>query len=175
MLKTIFSQDLRKSFFIAWGIALLITIIVLVITGQIYGAAEAKQLLQSVQKSSLYYGSALIASSSTILALMLTILSLTHNNHEDPSKSVFLKLKTVASLCVFTFIGALVLLLIISFPVLEFEKIPAHWFEFVYYAFCVWNGILAGLMLSVILILKETTLNLIGYLSPDFDEDGEET
>jgi len=172
ILKQFNAPELRKANVIAWSIATITTIFVMVSIGNIY-ASEAKNLLESIQKSSLYYASAVAASSSTVLALTLTILSLSANRKE-PKKETFLRLHSIANYCVVGFVGAIVLLFVISFPVLELEQIPNHWFRYIYYTVCIWNGILAGFMIATILILKDTTVALIGGLSPDFDDEGKE-
>ena len=165
------AKELRKPNLIAWSIAVSITIFVILSIGQIYGPSEAKDLLESIQKTSLYYGSALASSAATILALTLTILSLARNR-EEQDKETYTRLHAISSYCVFTFVGAVILLCIISFPVVELETIPKNWFRYVYYCFCIWNGYLAGCMIATILILKDTTSALMGQLTPNFDEDG---
>lgn len=166
------SKVIRKPLIIAWCSALVISASVPLITGQIYGNNEALSLLTSLQKSSLYYASAIATASATILALMLTILSLTQVYKGDPRKETFTRLHAIAAFCVFGFIGAVILLFIISLPVEQFDGIPNAWFSSIYYTICIWNGMLAGHMISTILILRDTATQLIGDLSPDYDEDG---
>ncbi len=168
------AKELRKPIIIAWSLAILIGASVPFITGQIYGSEQAKDLLESVQKASLYYGSAITASSATILALMLTLLSLTNGRDKKSNKSTYIRLKSIASHCVLAFLGSIILLLFASFPVTDFDKIPLTWYEYVYYVICFWNGILAGQIISTILILRDTVTNMIADISPDFDEDGDE-
>lgn len=169
------SKEIRPPLAIAWGIALVIAFSVPSVTGQIYGSAEAKDLLLSVQKASLYYGSAVATASATILALMLTILSFTDSyEEEEKDKKTFIRLHAIAAFCVYSFIGAIILLLCVSFPVNQFEKIPSDWFSFIYYLICAWNGLLAGHMITTILILRDTATQIIGDISPDFNEKGEE-
>lgn len=174
-LKRIFSTpELRKPLAIAWSISVIVMVGVPIITGSIYGTEEAKNLLETVQRTSLYYGSAIAGTAATILALMLTVLSLTHDSIDDQDKLTYIRLHSIATFCVLGFTGSVILLLAVSFPVVEFEKIPSKWFEYVYYLICGWNGLLAGCMISTILILKDTASKLIGDLSPDFDDEGDE-
>ncbi len=172
-LKLLLKPELRTPLLIAWGIAVVVTALVVFTTGQIYGVQEAKNLLISVQKTSLYYGSTIAGASATVLALMLTMLNLT-SNRDDPDKESYTRLHAISTFCVLSFIGAVLLLLAISFPVVDFEKVPRDWYAFIYYVLCVWNGVLSALMISTILILRDLAVQLIGKLSPDFDEDGEE-
>ena len=62
--------------------------------GSIYSGYEARQFLESMSSSALYFGSAIVTASATILALMLTILSLTSQSDDDFDKIFFLESKT---------------------------------------------------------------------------------
>lgn len=167
------SPELYKPIAISCLIAIGITLFVIFSIGQIY-ASEAKDLLESIQKTCLYYGSAVATSSATILALTLTILSLA-GSHDEQKPETYTRLQAIAQFCVLSFIGAIMLLLVVSFPVLELETIPSSWFRYVYYGVCIWNGLLAAAMISTILMLKDTTAFVIGVLSPSFDEKGDKT
>lgn len=166
---------LRKAMLKAWVIAAGVTIIVIITTGNIYSTSQAKLLLESVQQASLYYGSAVVTAAATILALMLTILSLAHGKLEDPDKDVFVRLRAITTLCVVSFIQSIVLLLVVSFPVQKFENVDGEWFRYGYYAVTIWNGMLAANMIGTILILSGIAKGVIGSLSPDFDKEGKET
>ena len=166
-------KSVRKPLIVAWTIAIVISGSIPIVTGHIYGAEEAKQLLEFVQRASLYYGSAVATASATILALILTVLGLTATHMKNPNKATFVRLHAIAAFCVYAFIASVFLLLMSSLPVDEFEKIPSHWYRFAYYVVCFWNGMLAGYIMSAVLILRDTASNIIADLSPDFDKDGE--
>lgn len=163
---------LRKSMIIAWVIAIVVTAAVIIVTGNIYSASQAKSLLEAVQKASLFYCSAIITASATIIALMLTLLSLTINKMDEPQKEIFIRLNAITHLCVVAFIEAVILLLIISFPTQKFQHMEDAWFHYGYYIITIWNGMLAAHMIATILVLKDITKNVIGYLSPDYDDEG---
>ncbi len=167
------SSATRSNILIAWFITFLLTAGILFLSGQIYSEAQAIDLLSSVQKASLYYASAIVGTSATILALMLTLLTFIQNRKE-PSKDVFTRVHAVTEFCVYSFVGAVILMLYISFPIEVFEDVPNYSFKYAFYILCLWNGALAGFMISTILILRETIRGIIGYVSPDFDKDGDQ-
>lgn len=171
-LKYFTDPTLRKPMIIAWVIAIIVTVAVVIVTGNIYSIHQAKSLLESVQKASLYYCSAIITASATIIALMLTLLSLTHNKLKEPQKEIFIRLNTITHLAVIAFVGSVILMLIISFPTQDFKNMEDNWFHYGYYLITIWNGMLAAQMIATILILKDITQNIIGYLSPDYDDEG---
>ena len=169
----LFAKELRKSVLLAWAIATFLVGSVLLINGQIYQTEHAKELLSFVQNSSLYYGSAMVGACATILALMLTILGFAKNKEQE-SYATFVRMHAVAAFCVLGFIGGVTLLLFASFPVGDFKDIPSNWYAPAYYVLMIWNGLLAGIMISTILILRNTIVKMIGDLSPDFDDQGED-
>ncbi len=166
------SPATRSNIIISWAIALVLTIGILFLSGQIYSEAQAKDLLSALQKASLYYGAAIIGASATILALMLTLLSFIQNK-DQPSKDTFTRVHAITAFCVYAFIGAIILMLFISFPIEVFEEVPNYSFKYAFYILRLWNGMLAGHIISTIMILKETTQGIIGDISPDFNEDGD--
>jgi len=168
------SSATRNDVVLSWLIAFVLTIGILFLSGQIYSEAQAKELLEGLQKASLYYASAIIGSSATILALMLTLLTFIQKT-DKPSRDTFTRLHAITAFCVYSFMGALILMLFISFPIEVFEDIPDYSFKYAFYILCLWNGMLAGHMISTILILKKTTLSIIGGVSPDFDKKGDKT
>lgn len=173
-IKMFLHPELRKSLIIAWAIAIIVTVGVVFVTGNIYSISQAKNLLEAVQKASLYYCSAIITASATIIALMLTLLTLTHDKMDEPQKEIFSRLNAITHLSVIAFIEAVVLLLIISFPTQKFQNMEDAWFHYGYYVITIWNGMLAAHMIATILILKDITKNIIGYLSPAYDKEGNE-
>ena len=100
---------------------------------------------------------------------MITLLSLTYSSDEDFEKETFENLKVIAYLCVISFIAAVALMFIISFPVSDLDKIKDEWTIYYFYGITFWNGILAGYMISVILILKNIAFAMIERFAPDLD------
>lgn len=160
----------RHHLWVALAIGVFVAVLQPYAIGYIYGSAKAIQLLNALQNPSLFFGSAVATSSATILALMLTILSLTHNVRAEFEKEIYDSIRAAAVISTYTFLGSILLLLLLCLPVGEFDQIPGDWFKYIYYLLSLLNGLLAGLMASIILILRLTVLHIITKLSPDFDE-----
>jgi hypothetical protein len=169
------TKEARTPSIIGWTLATVLTLLVIFLNGNVYGPTEGKDLLSAIQRASLYYGSAVAGTSATVLALMLTLLSLVTNTNKEIEKGIFTRLHIIALLCVVAFTEAIVLLLVISFPVDGLDKVPGEMFTYIYYAICIWNGMMAAHMISTIFILRDTLVNIIGQMSPDYDEEGNET
>lgn len=164
---------MRHHILFSWGLAILLALLIIFATGGLYGIGEgeAREIIDTLQSSSLYYGAAIITSSATILALMITILSMAYSSDEDFEDETYTNLKAIALLCVISFIGGVALLFFISFPVKELDKINNDYIIYFFYAITIWNGLLAGHMISVILILKNIAMATIDRFNPNLDND----
>ncbi|MEO0458719.1 MAG: hypothetical protein AAF152_19360 [Cyanobacteria bacterium P01_A01_bin.114] len=137
----------------------------LFLVGSIYGEAEAIELLEGFRSSSLYFGSAIAKSSITVLALMLTLLSVAKKSDADFDRSVYRGIEVIGLISTISFVGAVLLLLCLSLPVGEFDNVPSSWFKGLYYGLSALNGCLSGLMIAGVLILFDTIKLLIRKLS----------
>lgn len=137
---------------------------------QIYGDAEAIDLVKSIKESSLYLGSAIATASATVLALMLTLLSVTSQVDTSFDRSTYKGIKLIGLISTVTFIGAVILLLGLSLPVGEFELIDDRWFMWMYYALSTLNGLLSAMTVIGVLVLFDTITTLIKRLAPDEDD-----
>lgn len=155
--------------FMCIGITALVAIVQPVFSGQIYSKAEALDLLEGLQNASLYFGSATATASATILALMLTLLSMTSQVDTQFDRSTYSGIRLIGLISTMTFVGSMLLLLSLSFPVGEFEKVPTQWFRALYYILSALNGFLAGLMIVGVLVLFETISLLINKIAPERD------
>ena len=153
------------------GVVLLIAVVQPLLTGHIYSEAKAIELVQSIKSSSLYFSSAVATASATILALMLTLLSVTSQVDTSFGISTYKGIRVIGAIATCTFVGSVILLLILSLPVGEYESLSKVWYQVLYYILCALNGLLAGLMVFTVLILFDTITTLISELAPAADED----
>lgn len=154
---------------VCMGIAATVAIAQPLLTGHVYSGARAVDLLQSIKESSLYLGSAIATASATVLALMLTLLSLTSQVDTSFNRSTYEGIKLIGDISTATFIGSVALLLILSLPIGEFTVISDQWYAGLYYVLATLNGLLAGLMIVGVLVLSDTLKTLIKSLAPDED------
>ncbi|MBE9116473.1 hypothetical protein IQ249_11235 [Lusitaniella coriacea LEGE 07157] len=170
VLKSVYhNPTLRRSLLICAGITAFIIIAQPYLVGSIYSSAKAVDLLKGLQSSSLYFGSAITTASATVLALMLTLLSMTNKSENEFDGSVYRSIEIVGLISTATFIGAVLLLLCLSLPVGKFDNIPPGWYRGLYYTLSTLNGLLSGLMTAGILILFDTVRLLIRDISPHRD------
>ncbi len=144
------------------------------LVGQIYSGWEARRLLESVISSSLFFGSSIVTASATILALMLTMLGLTHQSDTEFDPVFYKRIERISLLCTVALIGGVLLLQFLSVPLQESDEVPGEWYKIIYYVLTVSIAGLAGLVVGIVLMLFNSIRSLIKVISPNFEEEVEE-
>lgn len=142
--------------------------------GNIYGAYEGRHLLGSMTNSALYFGSAVVTAAATILALMLTILSLTSQADDDFSQVFYLRVQRIGKLAAISLIGGILLLLFLNIPIKDSDEIPGSWFTTIYYTLMTFLALLAGLIVTIVLMLLNAITSLIDTIRPTPEQDKED-
>ncbi len=143
---------------------------------------QALDLLRTMLPTTRFLCSAVMTGTASILALMVTLLSLSRTSETDFKALHYRRIRRIAFVDSLAFVGALLLLLFIMIPMEESEVIPLEWYRFVYYGVLAAAAILGGMVVSVVMMLYTETKQLIGALaldeSPplvhDDDESGDE-
>ncbi len=144
------------------------------LVGQVYSGWEARKLLESVISSALYFGGSIVTASATILALMLTMLGLTKQSSGEFDVLFFKRIERIGLLSTISLISAVLLLLFLSIPLQESNDVPSSWYQVIYYILTIFIAILAGLVVSIVLMLFNSIKSLIDVVRPTLDEDVEE-
>ena len=137
--------------------------------GQIYSRSEAVSLVEALSDSSLYFGSAIASASATILALMLTMLGMMHNSSADIGIWLFKRVRMIAWFATISLCSAVALLTFSSIPIGEFEDIPTNWYVMSYYAIATLMAVVAGLLVTSILLILGAVRYLVNRLAPEVD------
>ena len=134
--------------------------------GRIDDGYQARQLLQAMLTPALYFCASVVTASATILALMLTMLSLSDQSKIDFDKVFFHRIEQIGVLTTISLGSSILLLLFLSFP-LEKSESPTQWFTTIYYILIVALALLAGLLVSIVLMLLNAIRSLIERVRPD--------
>lgn len=111
-----------------------------------------------------------ILSSSTILALMLTLLSLSRAANSKLNKEHYHRVLTLAKADTILIIAAIFTFLMLNLPIIESEGVPRSWYSIIYYVSLCMNAILGGGFIAVVTMLYSTIANVIlivGYRMED--------
>lgn len=152
------------------GIAALIIAIGSYFTGHV-GEHEALPIIDEMRPSLRFACAAMLTATSTILALILTLLSFSSNYDQKMRAEHYARIQWIALFAIGTFIGALVLLLLLAVPLKHgTDEISGH-YDFLYYFFLIYGALLAGFMVAIILMLYSAATEIILLVHPDKEAD----
>lgn len=135
--------------------------------GEVYSSSETRQLYQQLSSSSLYFGSAVAGTSTTVITLMLATLSLTHRLDNEWGATVYRRLRITAIFAVVSLGTAIILLLIVAAPATQAESIPKWWFSYLFPMVYFIDAALAVLMVMTAGLLFKTVDQIICEISPN--------
>ncbi|WP_343344173.1 hypothetical protein WJT74_09620 [Sphingomicrobium sp. XHP0239] len=152
-------------FFCALGVAAWLAV------GAVYASAQARQLIEALTESGLYLASTGAGSSATILALMLTLLGMINNSDAlsfDDRLSVLVK--RISRFATLALMLSLLLLLLMVFPIGEYDEIPQNWFGILFnIMFAMTVLVLASLAMTVSSVYQ-TIMTVIGGIQENKEE-----
>jgi hypothetical protein len=137
--------------------------------GQIYSGAEARQLLEAVIPSARALGGGIVTASASIIALMLTLLSLSHQTSSQFERVYFERIQRIALFSAIALAGSILLMLLMTMPITQSNNAPDTWFKVFYYAFIVIAAGLSGLFVAVVMMLYNAIQGIVRLLQPGVD------
>ncbi|MBR0552613.1 hypothetical protein [Stakelama marina] len=154
---------------LAWiggSATMLLTIAAYMAVGRIYSDAKAIDLIGQLAQSALYFGSAIATASATTLALMLTLIGMARRSEAEFSDEFYRNVYRISALSTATLLGAVVLLLLLTLPVGEFDNLSAPWFIWLYRIQFAMVGILSSLLVATVLLVFATVRAVIINITP---------
>ena len=158
---------MTKKGLIAGGLAALFIFLGTFLVGRL-GNGEALALLEATFPTTRFMCSAAITASSTVLALMLTLLSFTSNTEQKLKNDYYNRIKQIALMDVIAFIGAIFLLMLINLPLQESEKLYPY-YKVIYYINIGYSSLLGGILISIVIMLYESARDIILVVEPGKD------
>lgn len=134
--------------------------------GFIYSTAEALDMIETLRSSALYLGSAMATSSGTTLALMLTLVGFMMRMDSNFDRSVYRRIKSIALFSTLSLAGSVILLLVLTMPMGEFDKLPAQWYPILYTVIYIMVILLSGILVGTVTLVFGTVLLLIQSITP---------
>lgn len=134
--------------------------------GDVYSAAEARDLLDALSRAGLYLGSAIATASATILALMLTLIGMIRRIDENFDHETYRNVNLVAKLATASLMMSLVVLLAFTLPVGEFEQLPDMWYATLYDALFAGCVIMVALIAATVVMIYRTLQRVLQTITP---------
>tara|TARA_R110002096_G_scaffold431563_1_gene646961 strand:+ start:4500 stop:5030 length:531 start_codon:yes stop_codon:yes gene_type:complete len=141
-------------------ISLFIILLGTLLLGELSGY-EAKVLITKSLSGINTLCNTIALASATILALLLTVLSLSSNSKSKLKKDHYLHVLQIAKLDTVVFIASVVSFLLLNLPITESDTVPNNWFNFIYYISLAISSILTSGLIVVVLMLYNTIVNII--------------
>jgi|GEM_PF-2945845 len=147
-----------------------ISFIVILAGGWLAGFAsgsEAFDLFQTTLPSTRSFAATLSLALGNILALMLTLLSLSASMDIDIKWVHYQRVRQIAWIVTVTLIVTILVYLLLNIPIRESDKQLMQWYTAIYYATLTFSALLGGAFITIVLLLYNTIRDMIGMLDPE--------
>ncbi len=122
---------------------------------------EAKQLIESSLSGVNTFFNTVVLASATILALLLTLLSVSSGSNSKLKEEHYRYVLKIARLVTIIFISSITSFLLLNLPVTESNDVPNNWYAYIYYISIGLASIHCGGIIAVVLMLYNTISNII--------------
>ena len=167
------AQNITKHAKSTAAIILIIFVIAMVgfsIVGRVYSETQSRVLLEAIAPSLRTLCFAVITTSATIIPLLMTMLSLARKTDDDFDKIFYIRLRIITWLGTVALISATLLLLVISIPITEAERLR-QWYGIMYIAVVMGASSIAALLVGIIVTLYKAMQGMLTYLTPSFSSE----
>lgn len=146
----------------AFAAGMVMTIVYLV---GVASGAESRQLLEASLPTIRFFGSAVLAAAATILALMLTLLSLSETTEAELNETHWARVKQISLFTSVAIVASVFLLLFLGVPIQESGNVPTAWYAWIYYVLMSLAALVGGLLVTIVIMLYKAVTGFIGLIS----------
>lgn len=133
------------------------------------GNWEALAIIKEICPALRFTCSAIVTATATILALILTLVSFSSSTEKPLAAQHYARIQWIARFCIFAFISSLLLLFVLNLPLENVSDEIKHWFKYIYYGIVIYDAVLGGVMVALILMLYQAAKELIIIVHPEKD------
>ena len=131
---------------------------------------EAKSLITSSLPGINALCNTIVLASATILALLLTVLSISSGTKSQLKDDHYKHILIIAKIDTIVFVASMIVFQLMNIPVTEAENVPSSWFTTIYYISLGLSAILSGGLISVVLMLYNTVISIIKIVGLGMDD-----
>lgn len=131
---------------------------------------EARQLLGTALPSTRSFCGTVTLALGNILALMLTLLSLSASADVKLKQAHYLRIRQIAWIDTVVLSGAVLIYLLLNVPLGESDTAteqPEVWFAVLYYATLAFASILGGALIAIVMMLYNAVRDIIKAIEPE--------
>lgn len=122
---------------------------------------EAKILIKSSLPGINTLCNTIVLASATILALLLTLLSVSSGTKSKLKEEHYRHVLLIAKIDTIVFVSAMIVFQILNIPITEADNVPNTWYSMIYYISLGISSILSGALISVVLMLYNAVTSII--------------
>ncbi len=122
---------------------------------------EAKDLIKASLPGINTLYNTIVLASATILALLLTLLSVSSGSTSKLNENHYLHVLAIAKFDTVVFVASMIAFQLFNIPITEAEGIPPEWFTYIYYITLGLSSILSGGIIGVALMLYNAISSII--------------
>ncbi|NNC83594.1 MAG: hypothetical protein HKN79_08450 [Flavobacteriales bacterium] len=130
------------------------------VTGELSGY-EAKQLINASVAGLNTLCNTIVLASATILALLLTLVSVSNKADSKLDDHYYKHVLTLARVDTVVFISAMITFMFFNIPLTESDNVPSNWFSTIYYTSLVVSSVLSAALIVVVIMLFNTVSQII--------------
>lgn len=158
-----------KSAFLAALLVFMFTMIGSLFIGRIYSSTQARLFIEAILPSVRTLSFAVITSTSTVIALQMTILGFVRRVDNEFDRHFYSRVRLIATLGIVALTSATIMLLLISIPITEADNLETV-YQIIYWIIVIGSGWIAGLLVAIIIVLYQALIGLIDTVTPQFDQ-----
>ena len=122
---------------------------------------EAKELITASLPGINTLCNTIVLASATILALLLTLLSISSASKSKLKENHYQHVLVIAKFDTIVFVTSMIAFQIFNIPITEAENVPANWYTYIYYITLGISSILSGALIGVVLMLYNAVSSII--------------
>ena len=122
---------------------------------------EAKELITASLPGINTLCNTIVLASATILALLLTLLSISSASNSKLKENHYQHVLVIAKFDTIVFVTSMIAFQIFNIPITEAENVPANWYTYIYYITLGISSILSGALIGVVLMLYNAVSSII--------------
>lgn len=136
------------------------------------GGLEARLILESTMPTIRFLCSTVGTAAATILALMLTLLGLSHNTEYRLRERHYVRIRQISWLASIALLMSIGLLLLLVVPLGEAKHFPNRWFDIVYYVILGLSALLGGVTFMLVVMLLNAVRGVIAVVDRRTEDPG---
>ena len=130
---------------------------------------ESKELIKTSLPGINTLCNTIVLASATILALLLTLLSVSSGTKSKLKDEHYRQVLLIAKLDTIVFVVSMIVFQLLNLPLTESDHVPNHWYQIIYYSSLATSSLISGALCTVVVMLYNAVSSIIKIVGLDVD------